>query len=231
MPAFLNAARRLTGYLFHVDNARPQILAALAAALLASGLGGILAVAATDYLPPEWRLGVAIGSGAVTVSALLLFFHLLFPRLAKTRLNTGPLAPVVRVGTGVWRHYFPPPPPTTYRAWSKHVAGGYRLYVEANPEDRLLPLPLVCQLVHLPGGVVTASEVIDEPESQRTAFAEFPGAFAVAVNDYGTYNFWWSTPGPSDDSNDPYDYSLTLADNFFTYDPPPMPSLRELRGF
>lgn len=214
-----------------MDNARPQILAALAAALLAGGIAGILAVAATDYLPREWRYVVAIGSGISILSAVLLFFHLLFPRLAKSQLKPGPFGPIARVLTSFWHHYFPPPPPTTYRAWTKLVNGGHRLFIEANPEERLLPLPLVCQLQLLSGDVASRSQVIDEPNSQRTAFAEFPGAFAVALNDYGTYNFWWSTPGPGDDPSEPDQYTLTLAEGFFTYDAPPMPSLRELRGF
>lgn len=173
-------------YVSNVDNARPQILAALAAALLAGGIAGILAVAATDYLPREWRYVAAAGSGTLIVSALLVFFHLLLPDLAKRQVKPGPLGPIARVVTSFWHHYFPRPPPTTYRVWSKLVNGGHRLFIEANPDDRLLPLPLVCQLQLLSGDVASRSQVIDEPNSQRTAFAEFPGAFPVAVNDYGT---------------------------------------------
>lgn len=202
-----------------MEETRQHVLTALGAALLGIGATGTLAVAATDYLPRRWHYSVLVVSAALVAWAALIFFHLLAPRLANSRI-AGPFrSPAVWKRFANW-YFVPPPsaPAPRYSAWAeKHSMDSVLIYLQRDDEGKGVPEFVSCEVTQGIGSYDADSGLCSTGEQEKV-WVKYP--FDDSSIGWSTYFFYWKDK----DGNG-------ITSGTFLSPKGNLPSLREMRGY
>lgn len=165
---------------------RDSILLAFGGALLTAGAGGLISFAVADAELPAfaWALAwLAVALGLLLFLVLLLTGHLM-------RTIRGTVAAIKRHSVRLWHRINPPP---TYSS-SIEVTPQEMVTISIRPDKPKSPLPLdlLCQVMPIPSGAVSATEPLTGHDGDRCT-VEFPSDFTGMKFVPGKYHYWWTT--------------------------------------